>query len=31
VTQELEDQGIDKFIKPYDSLMETLAQAVSAR
>jgi len=23
-TQELEDQGIDKFIKPYDSLMATL-------
>jgi transaldolase/glucose-6-phosphate isomerase len=24
VTQELEDQGIEKFNKPYDSLMETL-------
>jgi transaldolase len=26
VTQGLENQGIDKFIKPYDSLMETLRE-----
>jgi transaldolase len=30
VTQELEDQGIDKFIKPYDSLMQTLEKARAA-
>ncbi|MEJ2058561.1 MAG: transaldolase [Desulfofustis sp.] len=24
LTQDLEDQGVDKFIKPYDSLMQTL-------
>lgn len=30
VTQELEDQGIDKFIKPYDSLMETLENSRAA-
>jgi transaldolase len=27
VTQQLEDEGIDKFIKPYDSLLETLKKA----
>lgn len=26
VTQQLEDEGVEKFVKPYDSLMETLAQ-----
>jgi len=26
VTQQLEDEGVDKFIKPFDKLMETLAQ-----
>jgi len=30
VTQGLEDQGIDKFIKPYDSLMATLEKARTA-
>lgn len=27
VTSELEDEGIDKFVKPFDSLMDTLRQA----
>lgn len=27
VTDELEDEGIDKFVKPHDSLMETLRDA----
>jgi transaldolase/transaldolase/glucose-6-phosphate isomerase len=26
VTQQLEDEGVDKFNKPFDKLMETLAQ-----
>ncbi len=28
LTQELESEGVDKFIKPYDSLMATLKKAV---
>ncbi len=28
LTQELEKQGVDKFIKPYDSLMATLKEAI---
>jgi len=27
VTQQLEDEGVEKFIKPFDKLMETLAQS----
>jgi len=30
VTRELEEQGIDKFIKPYDSLLETLENSRAA-
>ncbi|HEX7563082.1 MAG TPA: transaldolase, partial [Bradyrhizobium sp.] len=26
ITQQLEDEGVEKFIKPFDKLMETLAQ-----
>jgi transaldolase len=26
VTQQLEDEGVEKFIKPFDKLMETLAR-----
>ena len=26
VTQQLEDQGVEKFNKPFDKLMETLAK-----
>jgi len=26
VTQQLEDKGVEKFNKPFDKLMETLAQ-----
>ena len=26
VTQQLEDEGVEKFNKPFDKLMETLAQ-----
>ena len=26
ITRQLEDEGVDKFIKPFDKLMETLAQ-----
>jgi transaldolase len=26
VTRQLEDEGVDKFSKPFDKLMETLAQ-----
>jgi transaldolase len=26
VTQQLEDEGVEKFSKPFDKLMETLAQ-----
>ena len=29
VTQQLEDEGVEKFIKPFDKLMETLAQRSS--
>ena len=28
ITQKLEDEGVDKFIKPFDSLMNTLKEAV---
>jgi len=28
ISQQLEDEGIDKFIKPYDSLLETLKRPV---
>ena len=27
VTQQLEDEGVEKFKKPFDKLMETLAQS----
>ena len=27
VTQQLEDEGVEKFVKPFDKLMETLAKA----
>jgi transaldolase len=27
VTQQLEEEGVEKFIKPFDKLMETLAQS----
>ncbi len=30
VTQQLEDEGVDKFIKPYDKLMDTLREKRSA-
>jgi transaldolase/glucose-6-phosphate isomerase len=30
VTQQLEDEGVDKFIKPFDRLMETLQQERTA-
>ena len=26
VTRQLEDEGVEKFIKPFDKLMETVAQ-----
>jgi transaldolase/transaldolase/glucose-6-phosphate isomerase len=26
VTRQLEDEGVGKFIKPFDKLMETIAQ-----
>lgn len=29
-TQQLEDEGVEKFVKPFDSLMETLRNAIPA-
>ena len=29
VTQQLEDEGVEKFVKPFDKLMETLAKTLS--
>ena len=31
VTQQLEDEGIDKFIQPFDQLLAALAQTIAAR
>ncbi len=31
VTQQLEDEGIEKFNRPFDKLMETLTKEIGAR